>query len=474
MHSGDNLNGDDVYSYKSRNRLNGFLGRINYDLMNRYLLTLSFRYDGTSRFSSDNKYAFFPSAAFAWRMSEEPFIKRIEQISDLKFRVGYGQMGNQGIDNYQTLNTLKAGGSAVFGNSLSQGVVQSRLPNTGLKWETTAETNMGIDFGFFNNRITGSVDLYMRDTKDQLFDKPLPAAIGFSNMKVNAGKVRNSGIDFTLNTVNFDTKNWGWDTSLNLSFLKNEVKELPDFIPELITGSIASFVSGYEITRVGDPIYSFYGYEVEGIFQKNDDIAHSAQPNAKPGELKFKDQDGSKTIDSNDRVVLGKPFPSSTFGFTNTLRYKRLTLSVFLQGVFGISTLDANVLETLYPTNEYRNRIAKYYRNRWTENNPTNEYPSGVNPSNYGGQYAVNSLTVCDASFVRIKNISLNYDVPLKKNNIIKGLQVYGSIDNVATFTNYDGFDPDASAAGSTSVSKVSFNSYPLARTVRFGFNVTF
>lgn len=135
MHSGDNLNGDDVYSYKSRNRLNGFLGRINYDLMNRYLLTLSFRYDGTSRFSSDNKYAFFPSAAFAWRMSEEPFIKRIEQISDLKFRVGYGQMGNQGIDNYQTLNTLKAGGSAVFGNSLSQGVVQSRLPNTGLKWK---------------------------------------------------------------------------------------------------------------------------------------------------------------------------------------------------------------------------------------------------------------------------------------------------------------------------------------------------
>lgn len=474
MHSGDNLNGDDVYSYKSRNRLNGFLGRINYDLMNRYLLTLSFRYDGTSRFSSDNKYAFFPSAAFAWRMSEEPFIKRIEQISDLKFRVGYGQMGNQGIDNYQTLNTLKAGGSAVFGNSLSQGVVQSRLPNTGLKWETTAETNMGIDFGLFNNRITGSVDLYMRDTKDQLFDKPLPSAIGFSNMKVNAGKVRNSGIDFTLNTVNFDTKNWGWDTSLNLSFLKNEVKELPDFIPELITGSIASFVSGYEITRVGDPIYSFYGYEVEGIFQKNDDIAHSAQPNAKPGELKFKDQDGSKAIDSNDRVVLGKPFPSSTFGFTNTLRYKRLTLSVFLQGVFGISTLDVNVLETLYPTNEYRNRIAKYYRNRWTENNPTNEYPSGVNPSNYGGQYAVNSLTVCDASFVRIKNISLNYDVPLKKNNIIKGLQVYGSIDNVATFTNYDGFDPDASAAGSSSVSKVSFNSYPLARTVRFGFNVTF
>lgn len=474
MHGGDNLNGDDVYSYKSRNRLNGFLGRVNYDYKNRYLLTASFRYDGTSRFSDNNKYAFFPSVALAWRLSEEPFIKKVEQISDLKLRVGYGQLGNQGIGNYQTINTLKAGGSAVFGNQLYQGVVQSRLPNADLKWETTAETNVGIDFGLFNNRITGSVDYFIRDTKDQLFDKPLPSSIGFSSMKVNAGKVRNSGVDLMVNTVNIDNKDWTWNSSLNLSFLKNEVKELPDFMPELITGSVASFVSGYEITRVGDPIYSYYGYEVEGIFQKGDDIANSAQPNAKPGDLKFKNQNDDKVIDSDDRVILGKPFPSTTFGFTNSLRWKRLTLDVFVQGVFGISTLDVNVLETLYPTNEYRNRIAKYYRNRWTESNPSNQYPSGVNPSNYGGQYATNSLTVCDASFVRIKNINLAYDVPLKKNNFIQKLIVYGAIDNVATFTDYDGFDPDASAAGSASVSKVSYNSYPLARTVRFGFNVTF
>ena len=474
MHSGDNLNGDDIYSFRERNRLNGFLGRINYDYKNRYLLAASFRYDGTSRFSDDNKYAFFPSVALAWRISEEPFMKRFENVSDLKLRVGYGQLGNQGIKNYQTILTLIAGGAAVFGNSLAQGVVEARLPNAGLKWETTAETNLGVDFGLFNNRITGSLDFYIRDTKDQLFDKPLPSAIGFSNVKVNAGKVRNSGIDFTLNTVNIDKKNWGWESSLNLSLLKNEVKELPNFMPELITGSIGSFVSGYEITRVGDPIYSFYGYEIEGIFQKNDDIANSAQPNANPGDLKFKDQNGDNTISSDDRVILGKPFPSTTFGFTNTLRYKRVTLSVFLQGSFGISTLDANVLESLYPTNEYRNRIAKYYLNRWTEDNPSNTYPSGVNPSNYGGQYSINSLTVCDASFVRIKNIQLNYDVPIKKNKVIQALQVYGAVDNVATFTSYDGFDPDASAQGNESVSKVNYNSYPLARTMRVGVNVTF
>ena len=198
------------------------------------------------------------------------------------------------------------------------------------------------------------------------------------------------------------------------------------------------------------------------------------QPNANPGDLKFKDQNGDNTISSDDRVILGKPFPSTTFGFTNTLRYKRVTLSVFLQGSFGISTLDANVLESLYPTNEYRNRIAKYYLNRWTEDNPSNTYPSGVNPSNYGGQYSINSLTVCDASFVRIKNIQLNYDVPIKKNKVIQALQVYGAVDNVATFTSYDGFDPDASAQGNESVSKVNYNSYPLARTMRVGVNVTF
>lgn len=473
MHSGDNLNGDDVYSFKERNRLNGFLGRVNYDLKNKYLLTASFRYDGTSRFSKNHKYAFFPSVALAWRISEEPFLKRFKNVSDFKLRIGYGQLGNQGIGNYQTVQTLIAGGSAVFGSSLLQGLVLSRLPNPDLKWETTEESNIGIDFGFLNNRISGSVDFYIRDTKDQLFDKPLPAAIGFNSVKVNAGKVRNSGVDLTLNTVNVDRRNWEWSSSLNLSFLKNEVKELPEFIPELITGSVAGFISGYEITRIGDPIYSYYGYEVEGIFQKNDDIANSAQPKAKPGELKFKNQNNDEVIDSEDRVILGKPFPDVTMGFTNSLRWKNLTLSIFLQGVFGIQTLDANVIESLYPTNEYRNRIAKYYTNRWTESNPTNKYPSGVNPSNYGGQYAINSLTVLDASFLRIKNINLSYDIPLKQNKFIKSATLYGSVDNLYTFTGYQGFDPDASAKGN-SVSKVNYNSYPLARTVRFGVNVTF
>ena len=474
MHSGDTLNGDDVYSFKSRNRLHGLLGRFNYNLRDRYLLTASFRYDGTSRFSKNHKYAFFPSMALAWRVSEEPFMKPLKHLTSMKLRLGYGRLGNQGIGNYATIQTLVAGGSAVFGNSLSQGLVPARLPNPNLRWETTEEYNVGVDFGFFNNRVSGSVDFFVRNTKDQLFDKPLPSAIGFYSVKVNAGNVRNSGLDLVLNTVNVHSKRLSWETSFNLSLLKNEVKSLPAYMPQLITGDIASFVSGFNITRVGDPIYSFYGFKVDGIFQKGDDIAHSAQPNAHPGDLKFHNYNDDNAITSEDRTILGKPFPDVTFGITNTFKYKNFTLGVFLQGVYGISTLDVNVLESLYPTNEYRNRLSKYYKNRWTADNPTNRYPSGVNPTNYGGQYVVNSLTVVDASFLRIKNVNLTYDIPLKSHKILWAAQAYVSVDNLHTFTSYDGFDPDASVTGSSSVSKVNYNSYPLSRTIRFGVNLTF
>lgn len=473
LQSGDNLNGDNVRSYKSRNRLNGMLGRIQYELLDRYLLTASFRYDGSSRFSTQNQYAFFPSVAAAWRVSSEPFFN-VKAVDDLKLRVGYGELGNQGISNYQTKNTLVAGGSAVFGNSLATGVIPARLANPNLKWETTSELNTGIDFSLFNSRINGSVDYFIRDTKDQLFSKPLPSVIGYSNIMVNAGTVRNTGVDIMLNAIPIKRTGFDWEMSFNMSFLKNKVVELPPFISELITGSIGSFISGYELTKVGHPIYSFYGYEVEGVFQKNDDIPNSAQPTAKPGDLKFKNQNGDNVIDLNDRVILGKPFPDFTGGINNRFRYKNLTLDVFLQWVQGIQTLDANVVETFYPTNEYRNRIAKYYLNRWTENNPTNLYPSGVNPSSYGGQYAINSLTVKDASFLRLKTVNLSYNVPIKTRKFITNLQIYASGDNLFTVTNkFDGFDPDASARGE-SVSKVNYNSYPLARTFRMGVNVTF
>ncbi len=473
LQSGDGDSGDDVRSSKSRNRLNSYLGRANYGFKDRYMLTASIRVDGTSRFADDNKYAFFPSAALAWRISEEPFFSGLsDKISNLKFRTGYGQLGNQGINNFETIQTLVAGGSAVFGSAIQQGVVPARLPNSQLKWETTEEINVGLDFGLFNNRLNGSVEYYVRNTKDQLFSKPLPSVVGFTNVRVNFGEVQNRGIDLQLNSVNITKNDFEWTTSLNLSTLTNEVKELPDFIPQVITGNIG-FISNFQIVQVGSALNSFYGYETEGIFQLNDDIANSAQPNALPGHIRFKDQNLDDKIDSEDRVILGKPFPDFTLGISNSIKYKNFSFDMFWQWVEGISALDANVTETFYPTNEHRNRISKYYLNRWTPDNPTNKYPSGVNPTAYGGAQTINSMTVSDASFIRLKTLKVGYDVPIRSSNVSE-LSLYLAADNVLTFTEFDGFDPDASAFGSSSTAKVIYSSYPLNRTIRFGLNITF
>lgn len=475
LQSGDNDKSDAVSSYKDRNRLNGIIGRVNYSYKDKYLVTASFRNDGTSRFSEENKYAFFPSGALAWKISKESFFERAAPVfNDLKLRVSYGVLGNQGIGNYQTIQTLVAGGSAVFGNTIAQGVVPARIPNRDLRWETTEEFDAGFDFGILNNRINGSVDYYVRNTKDQLFSKPLPSVVGFSSILINAGSVRNSGWDFLVNTKNISGKNFSWESSLNVSFLKNKVVTLPPSIPQIITGSTGGFISNYLIVQVGSPMRSFYGYEAEGIFRSADEVTGSAQPNAKPGQIRFKDQKKDGKIDATDRVILGDPFPDVTAGFTNSFSYKHFSLDLFFQWVNGIQTLDANVLESFYPTNEYRNRIAKYYEDRWTPQNTDAKYPSGVNPSSYGGAYSINSYTVLDASFARFKTLNLSYSISVQRKNIISDAQVFFAADNIYTFTKYQGFDPDASNTGSGSVAKVNYNSYPLNRTIRVGVNVTF
>lgn len=464
-----------VGSSRDRNRLHGVIGRLNYSYLNRYLLTSSIRFDGTSRFSDDNKYAFFPSGALAWRISEEPFMKNSKNIfSDLKLRIGYGKLGNQGIGNYQTLQTLVAGGSAVFGNSIQQGVVLARLPNRNLKWETTEEINFGLDFGIVGNRLSGSIDYYIRNTIDQLFSKPLPSVVGFSSILVNIGDVQNRGVDFLLNSRNIVKEDFRWESSLNFSLLKNEVKSLPDFIPQIISGNIGTFINNFTIVQEGSPLRSYYGYKVDGIFQSQQEVENSSQPNAKPGHLKFKDQNGDNVINADDRVILGDPFPDFTIGLNNRFTYKSFSLDVFLQWIQGVQTLDANVLESLYPTNEYRNRIAKYYLERWTPENPSTSYPSGVNSSAYGGERSINTLTVQDASFIRLKTVNLGYSLPIKNSKVFSNAQFYIAADNLFTITDYEGYDPDASATGSESTAKVNYNSYPLSRTLRLGLSLTF
>jgi TonB-linked SusC/RagA family outer membrane protein len=473
LQSGDGELRDNVSSSKVKNQLNGYIGRASYSFRDKYLLTASFRVDGSSRFSDENKYAFFPSISLGWVISDD-FLEGVSSLDRLKLRVGYGELGNQGINNFETIQTLVAGGNSVFGGSIFQGVVPARLPNPALKWETTSEINIGIDYSLFNYRLTGSFDFFNRKTSDQLFVKPLPSVVGFSSVRTNFGEVVNQGLDVELRSVNLEGT-FSWKSVVTMSFLKNEVTKLPDFTQEIIGGNIGTFISNYTIVQEGSPLQAFYGYEINGIFQTGEELTPIPNVNGYgAGMPKFVDQNGDGIIDDQDRVVLGDPFPDFSYGLSNKFGFKNIYLDVYVLGVSGISTLDANVTESLYPTNDFRNSISSYYLDRWTPENPSNELPIGVNPSLYGGARLINSFTVRDASFFRLRNITLGYNLPKNLIKSISGASIYLAAENLLTITDFEGYDPDASAAGSNNVTKVNYNSYPLAKTVRVGINVQF
>ena len=461
-------------SSKFKNQLNGYIGRATYGFNNKYLFTASFRVDGSSRFAAGNKYAFFPSGSIGWVLSEENFMKNIGVVNFLKLRVGYGELGNQGINNFETKETLVAGGNSVFNDGVAQGVLSARLPNPNLRWETTKELNVGLDYEIVKSRLSGSIDYFYRKTFDQLFIKPLPSVVGFTSVRTNAGDVLNSGVDFAIRSLNVD-KALKWTTSVTLSYVKNQVTSLPPFTQQIIGGNAGNFVSGYWIVREGSPLRSFYGYQIDGNFQTGDDIASSATPVKQgylPGMPRFRDQNGDGVINADDRVIIGKSIPDYTYGFRNTLTYKNLSLDIFINGVQGVETFDNNVAQSLYPINTFTNTLSKYYYDRWTPTNPTNDLPSGVNYSLYAGGLAVNTKTVTDASYARLKNITLGYIVPLKIKSP-SSIRVYVSADNILTITKFEGYDPESSVQGGGLDSR-AYNSYPLARVIRAGFDIKF
>jgi TonB-linked SusC/RagA family outer membrane protein len=460
-------------SGKFKNTLQSSLARVNYSYKDKYLATASVRRDGTSRFSDKYKYATFPSASVGWKLSSEPFMENNELFSELKLRVGYGEIGNQGIQNFETITTFEAGSNAILGGATVSGAVPARIANQDLKWETTKETNIGVDFSLSNNRFSGSIDYYDRNTYDQLFQQPVPLTTGFGVVRTNFGQVKNSGVDFSFSSRNVD-KDWTWDTDIVMSFLKNEVVKLPSFAGNVISGGFG-FSGNYRITQTGFPMLSFYGYEQNGIFQQGDDITNSAQPSALPGHPIFVDQNGDDKIDGADRVILGDPFADFTYGITNRFGYKDFSLEIYIQGVQGIENFSNLAAESLYPINKERNHLAIHYLDRWRTSNTDAVYPSGVNYTSYSdGTNKVNTYTVQDASFMRIKNITLNYNLPLDNVDFIKSGNVYISGENLLTIApDYIGFDPDGNSDG-TGVSRADFANYPLARIIRIGCKLNF
>jgi TonB-linked SusC/RagA family outer membrane protein len=461
-------NTDVLSSGKEENTLLSYLGRVNYNLFDKFLFTASIRADGSSRFGENDKWGYFPSFAFGYKLDQEEFIP--DSFSQLKLRASWGQTGNQEIGNYASQLTFGTGPNVVYGGTVTGSVVPKRIANPDLKWETTEQFNVGLDFGISRGRFSGSLDYFSKKSKDLLFDLPLPLASGYASILTNVGEVKNSGFEFLFNSNNIVTENFKWETSLNFSIIENEVVDLGR-IESIVTGSVQA-TGNTAIIREGDPLASYYGYVVTGIFQEGDNIANSPQPTAQPGFPIFKDRNGDGVITPEDQTIIGTPYPDFTYGIQNSISYKNLKLDIFFQGQAGVDLLNINVIESLYPANFRRNRLAYHMLDRWTPQNTDTKWPSGVNPNAYGAG-KVNSLAIQDASYLRLKNVKLSYNVPVQNIDFLNAVQVYVTGQNLFTITDYEGFDPEANSFGRSNV-RIDYSSYPLARTYMLGLTANF
>lgn len=455
-----------VTSSKTSNSLLSYLGRANYNLHNKYLMTASLRIDGSSRFGQNNRYGVFPSFALGWKMEEEEFIKQLDVFNTLKWRASWGRTGNQEIGNYQSMSTYSAGWKAVIGDKQVSTTTPGRIANPNLKWETSEQLNFGLDYALLNSRISGSVDWFYKDSKDMLLNLPIPRSTGFSTMMTNIGAVRNTGVELLVNTKNLQGA-FNWETTFNFAWLKNEVKDLGG-IENIFSGSAGSSTN-ISILKVGLPMYAFYGYAIDGIWQKDDDFSVS-KDKVQPGDFKYRDMNNDQLVNADDRQVLGNSFPKYTASISNNFDYKNFNLNIFIDGMFGAKMLNNNLVDTYFPANLKRNRLAEPLLNRWTADNPSMLYPSFVNP-NSQGKKEVNSYTVESTDYVRLSTVKLGYNFSLKNSSTIKAVNVYVVGQNLFTISDYTGYDPTINPNGSGV--RIDWNAYPTARTFMFGVNLS-
>ena len=466
-------------SNKSVNTLASFFGRVNYKFTDKYLFTVTMRADGSSRFGPNKKWGYFPSGAFAWRVIEESFMKNVAVMSDLKLRVGYGVTGNQDIASYQSMRRYQ-NSNYVAGTTRLVGQSVANIPNPDLHWESTASFNIGIDAGFFNNRVTVTADYYDKTTSDLLLQASIPQTTGQSSILLNAGKVGNKGFEFLVSTINVDEGKFKWTSSVNLTRNQNKVLNLNGETQRIVGSSSGSLFPGSgasttSILRVGEPIGSFYGYVFDGIWQTQEEITASGitSPKYLPGDPKYVDQNGSNTITSDDRVIIGRAQPKFYYGMTNNFSYGRLNLTVLLQGVQGQDVLNLNRYELesgTVNTNKMRTML-----DRWTGPGTSNTLPKAN--STVRRTTGVTTEVLEDASFLRVKTITLGYDLPVPKaiGGVLKSANIYVTGQNLLTFTKYTGFDPEVNSFGSDNLSlNTDYNAYPASKTVIAGVRLGF
>ena len=475
------------------------LGRVNYTFKNKYVLTASFRRDGVSKFSENNRYGFFPSFAFAWRAGSEKFIQNLDLFSSLKFRAGWGQIGNHGIGPYGTLPNYGAS-SSLYGtptNGTTVPIVLNNIPNPDLTWETTEQINIGVDFGFNNGKISGTIDVYEKNTKDLLQQTPIPTSSGFSNMLINRGTLENKGVELGLDVTVIDKGDLNLSFGGNIAFNKTKIENLG-----LIAGDIlmpfesVNQGSGYGVQQIpsylgntpsrgnsikfpinifleGHETALFYGWKTDGIFKSGDTMYRINGSMSQPGDIKVLDLNGDGQVDLNDRTIIGNPNPDYIYGFNMNLSYKGFSLRALFNGTEGNDIVNGNMYRFGYAEGTYRNIIKEAWTDRWSAENPNGTYPRLGYSSNLFA--AAMDRFVEDGSYLRLKNITLNYDVPLKPDNFIDSANVYVTGTNLFTWTDYSGYDPEITTFMYDGlIQGVDWNNKPNSKSVLVGVNLTF
>ena len=478
-----------ISSFSTAASMASFMARAMYSYDSRYLFTVTNRLDGSSRLLGDNVYGFFPSFAAAWRINNEQFMKRATWVSNAKLRASWGRTGNNAIGNFaahaalQSQNTSGYG----FGGSVIRGVIPTSLGNAALKWEASEQTDIGLDMGFFKERLTFTVDLYRKKSHDLLMNANLSPSTGYSSAMKNIGKIQNDGLEITLGFVPV-RKAFTWTSDFNISFNRNKVLALVDNETSRLTavgwGDDWRTVEAY-VAKIGQPVSQFYGVLWDGVYTYDDfdfdGVNYTLKPTLtangmgantiQPGHIKYKDLNGDRLINEYDKVVIGNPLPKHFGGWSNNFMYKGFDLSVFLQWSYGNDILNANrlIMESGYKYNT--NQFATY-RDRWSPSNP-----DGTLPAARGSLYKTYSDRVVeDGSFLRLKTVSLGYNLPTNYISKVKLSQarLYFTAQNLHTWTNYSGYDPEVSIRASALVSGFDYSAYPRARTYTFGLNVTF
>ncbi|MCJ8167022.1 TonB-dependent receptor [Pontibacter sp. E15-1] len=509
-------------TFEEEQRLLSFFGRASYSFKEKYRAVVNLRRDASSLFSPDNRVGYFPSASLAWHIADESFLRGTDDwLSDLKLRVSVGEVGNNriGVDLWKTMFTNSSDYGYAFSESITPGFVSNSLANSNLTWETTVARNLGLDFSLFNNRISGSVDVYKNNTSDLLLLAKIPQTSGYSDQLQNIGKTENKGIELQLNGVVVDNSDFTWNANFNIAFNRNKIVSLgsdSDGNPQQSYLVESGWVNNLQdfLVEVGQPIGQYYGYVTDGFYTVDDFNAtlneatgawsytlKDGVPNTKdvalgnrdpqPGDLKLKDltDNDNAMITPDDRTVLGSSQPKFIGGFNQQFAYKGFDLSVFLNFSYGNKVYNANKIEFttqyLYRDNNMLELMTDRWR-RFDDNGQLVTNPEALSALNQNaqywtpplGQYFLHSFAIEDGSFLRISNVTLGYTLPkhlVDKTKVFSNFRVYATVNNLHTFTSYSGYDPEASTRRSNPLTPgVDYAAYPRSRYILGGVNVTF